>query len=73
MVALGRLEDAELLATWQVPSDASLDARHQGVAQADVGERAAQHHLVVARRAPKELKSRSAPRRDRGANARQVH
>ena len=48
VVTLGRLEDAELLAAWQVPGHASLDAWHQGVAQADVGERAAQHHLVVA-------------------------
>ena len=47
-VALGGLEDLELLATRQVPGDASLHAGHQGVAQPEVGEGAAHHHLVVA-------------------------
>ena len=40
--------DRRLLAGEQVAGHAALDARHQLVAQPDVGERAADHHLVVA-------------------------
>ena len=48
-VVLGGLEDGRLLAVLgEVAGEAALGARRQLVAQPDVGERAADHHLVVA-------------------------
>ena len=47
-VALGGGEDRHLLAVGEVRRPRSLRAGHELVAQPDVGERAAHHHLVVA-------------------------
>ena len=47
-VALGRVEDRHLLAVGEVRGPRALAARDEQVAQADVGEGAAHHHLVVA-------------------------
>ena len=44
----GSVEDRHLLAVRQMPGDAAFDARNQMVAQANVGERAAHHHFVIA-------------------------
>src|SRR5580692_6725030 len=44
----GRVVDGHLLAVRQVRGDPALGARGELVAQPDVGERAADHHLVVA-------------------------
>ena len=46
-IALGRLEDRHLLARGHVHRPGSLGARDELVAEADVRERAAHHHLVV--------------------------
>ena len=43
-----RVVDRHLLAVRHEARDAALGARRELVAQADVGERAAHHHLVVA-------------------------
>ena len=43
-----RVVDRHLLAVGHVPRDAAFGARRQQVADADVGERAARHHAVVA-------------------------
>ena len=43
-----RVVDAQLLAAGQVAGEAALDIGHKLVTQSDVGERAADHHLVVA-------------------------
>jgi hypothetical protein len=49
LVGLGRVVDRRLLATGEeVAGEATLDAVEQEVLQADVGEGAADHHLVVA-------------------------
>ena len=47
-IAFGRGEDRHLLAAGEVPREAALDAVQQLVADADVGEGAPLHHLVVA-------------------------
>ena len=47
-IALGRVEDRDRLAGGEVRGVAALAAVGQRVAQADVAERAAHHHLVVA-------------------------
>ena len=48
VVALGRLEDRRHLAVGQVAGEAPLGPGRQLVAEADVGEGPADHHLVVA-------------------------
>jgi hypothetical protein len=48
LVAHRRVVDRQLLARRLVLGDAALDAGHHQVLQADVGEGAAHHHLVVA-------------------------
>ncbi len=47
-VLLRRVVDRQLLAVEQVAGDPALDAGHEPVTQPDVGERPADHHLVVA-------------------------
>src|SRR6202022_2974481 len=42
-----RVVDRELLTTREVSGHTALDTRHEPVADADVGERAPHHHLVV--------------------------
>ncbi len=51
-VLLRRVVDRQLLAVGQVPGDPALGAGSQHVAQPDVGERPADHHLVVAAPGP---------------------
>ena len=45
---IARVEDRHQLAVGQVPRDAAFGAGREQVLEADVGERAAHHHLVVA-------------------------
>ncbi len=47
LVPHGRVVDRHLLAGRNVQSKATLDSRHESIAQANVGERAAHHDLVI--------------------------
>ena len=69
-VAHGRLVDGRLGAVGEVQRDAALGARRQEVAQADVGEGAAHHHLVVAAAGAVGVEVLGAPRRGRSGSAR---
>ena len=44
--------NAHLFAAWHVHGDAALDARHQEIAQPDIGERAAHHDFMIAATRP---------------------
>ena len=48
LVAHGRVVDGHLLAARHVNRDAAFDAGHHQIAQADVRERSAHHHFVIA-------------------------